>query len=525
VDEVADFFSNLTMLADTGLIFSCFAEGKPELTVQIFKDGRQFSPLYTGNHTFVRLPNPRALDSGVYRCEANNSYRLDVREITVLVVEPPNIMKSPGSKKAKPIGDKIYQNVGDTFIIMCNATGHPTPKVTWEYNGRTVQQGSISGVELQDNKHVLVIHNAAVRHTGNYSCTASNMAGTVSRTSLVDVRVSTCSPDVTALKDSKPKCLYTIFVVEESKALEPFRQELHNLSSELDMSLLQDNIGIKRMNYYSVVGFGTKHNARIIRVQSEALFEQDGVADAVAQLNSVSTVPDGYQAIDFALKKLPLKSRKARRCPIHLVLVTSETRSRTVSISSRKIRKRLCDKKPIIFNAIVNVNLAVRLGSITYKGIGIDWQGFPYIKREMPDGQMYQRQEVVNKTIISPIRRTSCSSFKHYGDMALHTNGAMWDISWSMRSQDRSILFGALIDSTLSSLQLEAFQQCVDCRCKRAKNGDEFQRCYTVKDNELCQCRMNGDSLSKCKKREKGLCKTRSKTNVLNFKESLARGC
>ena len=323
------------------------------------------------------------------------------------------------------------------------------------------------------------------------------MAGTDSRTSIVDVRVSTCLPAVSVDKNSKPTCLYTVFIVEESKTLEIFRQGLHNLSSELQRSLVQDSIGGRRRNHYSVIGFGTEQKARIIRVQSEAIFGQDQVADAIAQLDSTGTLPDGYQAINFALKKLPLKSKKAKRCSIHFVLVTSESRSRTVPMTARKIRKRLCDKKPVIFNAILNVNLAVRLGSVTHKGIGIDWRGFPYVKRAMANGQMYQRLDIVNRTVISPIRSKICSSFKDYGDMALHTKGAIWDISSSVKSQDRSSLFSALIDSTLSSLQFEAFQPCVDCRCKRAKDGTQIQRCYTVKDNDICKCRLNGDSVRK----------------------------
>ena len=57
VDTIADFFSNLTILVDRSLIFSCFAEGKPELSVQILKDGRQLSPVHVVRtiRSFCRL--------------------------------------------------------------------------------------------------------------------------------------------------------------------------------------------------------------------------------------------------------------------------------------------------------------------------------------------------------------------------------------------------------------------------------------------------------------------------------------
>ena len=44
-DKVADFLSNVTILVDRSLAFSCFADGKPDLTVQILKGGQQLTPI------------------------------------------------------------------------------------------------------------------------------------------------------------------------------------------------------------------------------------------------------------------------------------------------------------------------------------------------------------------------------------------------------------------------------------------------------------------------------------------------
>ena len=417
------------------------------------------------------------------------------------MTEPPSIVKTKTLKGVTQIGDSANKYVEDTFILTCNTTGHPTPLVTWETDGRSIQPGAILGVELKDDGSALIVHNATVNHAGNYTCTATNMGGTVSRTSIVDV--SPCRPNVTMHR--KPQCLYTVFLVEESPTIAITRQGLQDLASELDRSLTRNNIGVGNGNYFSVIGFGTTHKARIIHVQSEAIFTHDRVDDAITQLSSTGSMPDGYQAIDFAVKNLrsALKSTKVKYCPTNFVLVTSEARSRAVSLTARKIRKRLCYKTPVILNAILNVGLTVRIDGVSSKGIGLDWRGLPYFKQTTSNGQQYQRHAGSGlhghlrhpQTSISPVSFSVCSSFRDYGDMALRTNGAFWDVYSTFTPQDRSILFSALTNSTISSL--EAFQPCVDCRCKRTKAGSRVKICYSLKDNDICKCRLNGDSVRK----------------------------
>jgi hypothetical protein len=475
----------VTILAGRSLTLSCFADGKPEMTVQIFKGVQQLTPIQDGNHTSVTLSNLFISDSGVYRCEANNSYGIDMRKISVSVIDPPIIVNTG-------IGDIVNKYVEDTVMLTCNTTGYPTPSVVWKY-GQSTQ-----GVGVQDDGQSLVIRNATVNHGGNYTCIATNTAGNASRTFTVDI--SSCRPTLTM--HGRAPCLYTIFLVEESQTMALSRQGLQDLASELDKSLIRNGIGTRKGNYFSVIGFGTKRKARVIYVRSDTVFSHNRVNDAISQLNSTGEVPDGYQAIETTVKRLRsvLKSNKAKRCPTNFILVTSEAPSRASSLTVRKIRKRLCYKAPVIFNAILNVSLAVKIGGGSSVGIGLDWRGISYVRETTSNREWYRRQEdrgleghLYPDTSLSPITVSACSSFRDYGDLALRARGAIWDIGSTFSLQDRSTLFSALTNSTISSLEM--FQPCTDCRCKKANDGREVKTCYWVKNNDLCKCRMNGDSV------------------------------
>lgn len=402
------------------------------------------------------------------------------------VTDPPAIVQSVSRQGETRIGEDAFKYVGDRVVLSCNAIGHPNPTVTWTLNGQTVKHGYVDGVELRGDDQILLIANATVNHAGNYTCTATNLAGTANRTSRVDV--SPCRPSLTS--ESTPRCLYTVFLVEESYTLATTRTGLQDLASQLHQSLLQNDIGVTRGNHFSLIGFGTRSGARVIRVGLETIFRHDQVSDAVKQLRSDGATPDGYQAIRLALGRLPVRSGRVRKCPIHLVLVTNEPRSIAVSMSERKLDRLLCRKKPLILNAIVNVGLAVRMGGAEYRAMGMDWHGFPYLSERQKNGDLYKRVNIVNQTIIRPARFSVCSSFKDYGNRALQSKGSLWDIYSSFSYSKRLSLFSALVNSTLTSLT--TFRPCVDCRCKRDNNGNQVKTCYVLKDNDLCNCRISG---------------------------------
>ena len=65
----------------------------------------------------------------------------------------------------------------DTATFYCNATGHPTPKITWIKDGKTVGEGNALSIETNRN------------HSGKYWCLAENgLNSTANASAILDVQ-------------------------------------------------------------------------------------------------------------------------------------------------------------------------------------------------------------------------------------------------------------------------------------------------------------------------------------------------
>ena len=68
---------------------------------------------------------------------------------------------------------------GDDVLLHCDANGDPIPLVTWKKDGQILQQSNTT--------MSFPITNIELRDAGNYVCTASNRAGSISQSILVRV--------------------------------------------------------------------------------------------------------------------------------------------------------------------------------------------------------------------------------------------------------------------------------------------------------------------------------------------------
>ena len=73
--------------------------------------------------------------------------------------------------------DKIASLEGLPLIIKCPVVGSPSPDISWMKND----------IPLNVNREMLHIGTARKEHTGNYTCVATNNAGNISKSFLVDV--------------------------------------------------------------------------------------------------------------------------------------------------------------------------------------------------------------------------------------------------------------------------------------------------------------------------------------------------
>lgn len=71
------------------------------------------------------------------------------------------------------IGDNLETLEGSTVYVRCPATGNPVPKIEWTKFGNLDPKGS----SLRIVNNTLVLLNGTWSDSGNYSCTASNGAG------------------------------------------------------------------------------------------------------------------------------------------------------------------------------------------------------------------------------------------------------------------------------------------------------------------------------------------------------------
>lgn len=90
------------------------------------------------------------------------------------------IVKVPPTITVLPVRQSIA-TVGENLTLICNASGDPTPNITWTKEGKTAPQFNVSG-------HKLHLVDVKREDFGSYKCTADNGYGTPA-TSLAVVNV------------------------------------------------------------------------------------------------------------------------------------------------------------------------------------------------------------------------------------------------------------------------------------------------------------------------------------------------
>lgn len=100
----------------------------------------------------------------------------------------------PESGKDIPVGDgsRVTMNIGDnvtaasntTITIRCSVSGVPTPFVTWAKNGVEITPGD--GFSVISN-NALVIEQADVEDSAEYTCSVTSVTGTDKASSKVKI--------------------------------------------------------------------------------------------------------------------------------------------------------------------------------------------------------------------------------------------------------------------------------------------------------------------------------------------------
>ena len=110
-------------------------------------------------------------------------------------LELPIITRNPKTTEIVPAHKKRYKTVIGSSIsspasvaitIVCQANGVPTPTIKWSQNGVLLER-STKTVKIL-NRGRLRIKSLTVNEIGRYECTASNILGSDSAISRIDVK-------------------------------------------------------------------------------------------------------------------------------------------------------------------------------------------------------------------------------------------------------------------------------------------------------------------------------------------------
>ncbi|KPP72549.1 titin-like, partial [Scleropages formosus] len=177
------FIENLEPMDVTvgdAVCLKCQIGGTPEIKVSWFKaDGKVRSSAackmeFSRGIACLKLSKVCKSDIGEYTCKAENrigsassSCRLTVQEAKT----PPSFPKKIMS---------LQQTEGQPVRFECRVAGSSPMEVSWLKDGESLQHGDEYSMSFDDNSAVLTISRGEMRHSGEYTCVATNSVGTAS---------------------------------------------------------------------------------------------------------------------------------------------------------------------------------------------------------------------------------------------------------------------------------------------------------------------------------------------------------
>ncbi|XP_046854529.1 hemicentin-1-like isoform X3 [Xenia sp. Carnegie-2017] len=205
---------DVTTIAGTDVLIRCSTRGKPMPKLSWLYNGRPCIHCVPNQkmNSYEFPLNKRAIQSnqsGNYTCVATNAFGASSVSSHVEVIEPmiPYINSSSEDLVVydmsfpilKMIGGSITTIVGCSFILQCQFRGVPRPKITWKKGN--LRMVSSKRINFFENR--VEVRGSMMSDTGWYSCTASNGAGTVTRSTFVKLLVPT-KPRISVTKFYKP---------------------------------------------------------------------------------------------------------------------------------------------------------------------------------------------------------------------------------------------------------------------------------------------------------------------------------
>ncbi|XP_063423731.1 cell adhesion molecule DSCAM-like [Mytilus trossulus] len=176
---IIDFTESVTVLSNHDLVLPCYVNGDPKPTIQWLKDGKDITSsdrILIGSSDLT-VKKVDLTDAGIYTCHAFNMAGAIFNTATVIVNMKPEFLKSPLNKTVI---------LGLSVAMDCEVRGHPTPTVSWLFNGTNLLP---HGTIVSSDNHGIHVAMVTWRHVGLYTCVASNILEAVTRDGRLSVHV------------------------------------------------------------------------------------------------------------------------------------------------------------------------------------------------------------------------------------------------------------------------------------------------------------------------------------------------
>nr|XP_061831771.1 hemicentin-1-like isoform X1 [Nerophis lumbriciformis] len=164
--------STQDVILNNAIVLPCRATGSPRPTITWQKEGINIPT--TGGH-FTVLPNgslqitrASVSNSGTYICVAQNPAGTALGKTKVRVQVPP-VISSETQKYTAPVDSSV--------TLHCQNDGVPAPSVAWHKDGQPLTESVRQRVLGSGSLQIAFVQPS---DTGRYTCTAANVAGTMS---------------------------------------------------------------------------------------------------------------------------------------------------------------------------------------------------------------------------------------------------------------------------------------------------------------------------------------------------------
>ncbi|XP_055367591.1 hemicentin-1 [Betta splendens] len=163
---------NVTSPVGGAAVLSCQVEGSMRYNLTWHRAGRVLRApagrVRLLPDSSLQISAVRPQDAGEYRCVATNAHGDSAVTVWLLVPEAPSVVIHPKS---------LAFSRGDEIRLVCSASGSPSPRLLWRHGNIFLSNQP----RLSFNQGVLTIKEALQEDAGNYTCLATNDAGTASQ--------------------------------------------------------------------------------------------------------------------------------------------------------------------------------------------------------------------------------------------------------------------------------------------------------------------------------------------------------